>query len=147
MGIMAQAIIRKAVPQVVQKAGVKAGVKPVVKQATGFEVMDINNIEFLASGRGGGKPMDPAVQRLIDKALTLEIGQGIKIPTSMRLQRTINGNNGATSVLHTYKGAQSLSKKSKANEMRFRTRRDVNENLWLFRVELLETAVPVEEVE
>ena len=74
---MAQQIVRKAVPAVIQKQVVKAGVKPVVKQAEGFQVMDISSIEFLSSGRGGGKPMDPAVQKLIDKAMTLEIGQGI----------------------------------------------------------------------
>jgi hypothetical protein len=112
--------------------------KQVVKSATkpldGFQVVSIDTIEFLPSGRGGGKPMDPATQKLVDKALSLQIGQGIKIPVNMRLQREINGANGK-SVLHTYKGAQSLSKKAKAGDMRFRTRRDVNDNLWLFRVE------------
>lgn len=124
-------VIRKPVPPTVHKAGVK----PAVKQADGFQVMDIANIEFLSSGRGGGKPMDPAVAKLIDKALTLQIGQGIKVPVNMRVQRTITGKNGAVSELHTYKGAQSLSKKSAEHDMRFRTRRDVANNLWLFRVE------------
>lgn len=138
---MAQ-VIRKAIPAVVQKT---AG-KPVVKQAEGFQVMNIANIEFLASGRGGGKPMDPAAQKLIDKAMTLQVGQGIKVPVSMRIERSITGKNGVTSTLHTYKGAQSLSKKSKENDIRFRTRRDVANNLWLFRVEpLIRTEVTVEE--
>lgn len=143
MAIM-KTIQKKAVPAVVTKAGIK----PIVKQAEGFQVMDISNIEFLSSGRGGGKPMDPAVQKLIDKALTLEIGQGIKVPVNMRIERTITGQNGASSTLHTYKGAQSLSKKSAAHEMRFRTRRDTANNLWLFRVEpLVVTEVTVQEEE
>lgn len=141
---MAQ-LTRKAVPAVVHKAGVKAGVKPAIV-ADGFKVVDISTLEFLTSGRGGGKPMDPAVAKLIDKALTLQVGQGIKIPLSMRIQRTITGKNGAVSELHTYKGAQSLSKRSLEQGMRFRTRRDTANNLWLFRVEPVVTT-PVEEVE
>jgi len=136
-------VIRKPVPAVVQKAAVKAVVKAGVKVADGFQVMDISNIEFLTSGRGGGKPMNPAVAKLIDKALTLEVGQGIKIPVSMRVQRNITGQNGMTSELHTYQGAQSLSKKSKAEGMRYRTRRDTTGNLWLFRVEPLPESVEV----
>jgi len=132
---MAQ-VIRRAVPAVV-KAGVKPVVKAGVKPVDGFQVVSVDSIEFLASGRGGGKPMNPAVARLIDKALTLEIGQGIKVPVTLRQERTINGVNGVSSVLHTYQGAQSLSKKSKAHDMRFRTRRDTANNLWLFRVEPL----------
>ena len=134
---MAQVIRRPvAVPPTVHKAGVKPVVaKPTVKPTEGFQVVSIDSIEFLPSGRGGGKPMDPAVAKLIDKAMSLQIGQGIKVPLTLRQQRTINGKNGAVSELHTYKGAQSLSKKSLANDMRFRTRRDVSNNLWLFRVE------------
>jgi hypothetical protein len=143
---MAQ-VIRKAVPAVVQKAAVKPMVKAAVKPAEGFQVVSIDSIEFLASGRGGGKPMNPAVAKLIDKALTLEIGQGIKIPVSMRVQRNITGQNGVTSELHTYQGAQSLSKKSKAEGMRYRTRRDTTGNLWLFRVEPLPESVAVEVTE
>jgi hypothetical protein len=153
---MAQAI-RRAVPAVIQKAAVKplvkAAVKATVKATDGFQVMDISNIEFLSSGRGGGKPMDPAVARLIDKAVTLQVGQGIKVPVSMRLERQITGKNGVTSVLHTYKGAQTLSKRSTASldtdaPMRFRTRRDTANNLWLFRVEpIVVTAVAEAEAE
>ena len=127
---MAQ-VIKRTVPAVAHKVAAK----PTVKQADGFQVVSIDSIEFLSSGRGGGKPMDPAVQKLIDKAMTLQVGQGIKVPVSMRIERSITGQNGVTSTLHTYKGAQSLSKKSKANDMRFRTRRDVANNLWLFRIE------------
>ena len=142
---MAQVITRKPVPAVVHKtvAG-KPVVKTGVKQADGFQVVSIDSIEFLASGRGGGKPMNPAVAKLIDKALTLEIGQGFKVPVAMRLQRNITGQNGVTSELHTYQGAQSLSKKSKAEGKRYRTRRDTAGNLWLFRVEPLPEAVEVE---
>ena len=143
---MAQ-VIRKAVPAVIQKAAVKPTGKLVVKPTEGFQVVSIDSIEFLASGRGGGKPMNPAVAKLIDKALTLEIGQGIKVPVAMRVQRNITGQNGVTSELHTYQGAQSLSKKSKAEGMRYRTRRDTAGNLWLFRVEPLPEAVEVEVTE
>jgi hypothetical protein len=127
----------------------KVGVKTGVKVADGFQVMDMSSIEFLASGRGGGKPMDPAVARLIEKALTLDIGQGIKVPVALRVQRNITGQNGVTSELHTYKGAQSLSKrvansKHTDNPFRYRTRRDTAGNLWLFRVEPLPETVEVE---
>jgi len=148
--IMAQ-VIKRPIPAVVKQVAkpvslFKTTGKPIVKQAEGFQVVSIDTIEFLASGRGGGKPMNPAVAKLIEKALTLEIGQGIKVPVSLRVQRNITGQNGVTSELHTYQGAQSLSKKSKANDMRFRTRRDTNNNLWLFRVEPLEVVeVAVEE--
>lgn len=140
-------IIKKVVAgkQAVQTQ--KAGVKPASKPLDGFQVVSIDTIEFLPSGRGGGKPMDPAVQRLVDKALSLKIGQGFKVPTNMRMERVINGSNGAQSTLHTYKGAQSLSKKAKSQDMRFRTRRDVSNNLWLFRVEpLIVSEVTEEEV-
>jgi len=149
---MAQ-VIKRPIPAVVKQVAkpvslFKTTGKPIVKQAEGFQVVSIDTIEFLASGRGGGKPMNPAVAKLIEKALTLEIGQGIKVPVSLRVQRNITGQNGVTSELHTYQGAQSLSKKSKANDMRFRTRRDTNNNLWLFRVEPLEVVeVAVEEEE
>lgn len=130
---MAQ-VIRKPIPVVV-KPVVKAGVKPTVRPVSeGFQVVSIDSIEFLSSGRGGGKPMDPAVAKLVDKALTLQIGQGIKVPVAMRIDRTINGANGE-SILKTYQGAQTLSKRSTASGMRFRTRMDTSENLWLFRAE------------
>jgi hypothetical protein len=139
--------IIKTVPKVLAKPIAKVGVKTGLKVADGFQVVNVDSIEFLTSGRGGGKPMDPAVARLIEKALTLEVGQGIKVPVAMRIQRNITGQNGVTSELHTYKGAQSLSKKSKANDMRYRTRRDTANNLWLFRVEPLPESVPVEVTE
>ena len=158
MGIMAQAIIRKAVPQVIQKVGVKAGViqkvgvkagvKPVVKQE-GFQVVDVNTIDFLESGRGGGREADPAVEKLLASAFTLEIGQAIKIPIALRTMREIESANGNKSEIHQYKGAQTLSKraaktKDTENPYRFRTRRDKSGNMWLFRVEPLAEAVAVE---
>jgi hypothetical protein len=131
-------VIRKPVPAIPHKVVGKAPVaKPVAKPVEGYKVVSIDSIEFLPSGRGGGKPMNPAVAKLIEKAMSLEIGQGFIVPVSLRKERPITGANGVTSTLHTYDGAQSLSKKSKANDMRFRTRRDVNNNLWLFRVEPL----------
>lgn len=108
-------------------------------QDAGYKVVDIDSIEFLPSARGGGKPMDPATAKLIDAAMGLGIGQGFKIPATLRVEREINGKNGK-SVLHTYKGAVALSKRAAAHGARYRTRRDVNQNLWLFRVEPLEVA-------
>lgn len=123
-------IIKKAVQ------AVKAVSKPAVKVADGFQVVSVDSIEFLSSSRGGGKPMNPAVQKLVDKALTLQIGQGIKIPASMRQERKIvNSTTGAESTLFTYQGAPSVNKRAAANGLRFRTRRDVAGNLWLFAVE------------
>lgn len=143
---MATVTARKPVAQVqtarkVVQTGKAVAHKPV---ADGFAVVSIDTIDFLPSGRGGGKPMDPAVQKLVDKALSLQIGQGFKVPQSMRLNREIKGANG-TSTLYTYKGAPSLSKRAKAQDMRFRTRRDTAQNLWLFRVEPLEYVEVAEE--
>lgn len=136
------AVITKKVAQV-SKVAPKVAPK-VATQRDGFQVVDVDNIEFLSTGRGGGKPMDPATAALVNKALSLSIGQAIKVPQELRIKRGINGANGQ-SVLHTYKGAQSLSKRSKAQGMRFRTRRDTAGNLWLFRVEPLEVAEQVQE--
>lgn len=123
-------IIKKSVQ------AVKAAVKPVTKVHDSYQVVDVDSIEFLSSSRGGGKPMDPATAKLIDKALTLKIGQGIKIPAAMRQEREIvNSTTGVKSILYTYQGAQSLNKRAAVNGLRFRTRRDVSENLWLFSVE------------
>lgn len=116
----------------------KAAVKVAPKAAEGFQVVSVDSIEFLSSSRGGGKPMNPAVQKLVDKALTLQIGQGIKIPAAMRQEREIvNSATGAKSILYTYQGAPSVNKRASANGLRFRTRRDVAGNLWLFAVEPL----------
>lgn len=151
------AAIIRSVPKVIGKqvvVGVKQGMKQVVKPATGYEVVDMNSIEFLASGRGGGKPMNPAVAKLIEKAFSLSIGQALKVPVTLRTQKQItNATTGKSSEIHSYQGAQSLSKKAghtleTENPYRFRTRRDVNNNLWLFRVEpLITTEVTVEEEE
>lgn len=126
--------IRKPVPPVAAKPTGKVAVKPATKAVDGFQVVSIDSIEFLPSGRGGGKPMDPAVAKLVEKALSLQEGQGFKIPQSMRTQREITSASGATSILYTYKGAPSVSKHAAANEMTFKTRRDTQQNLWLFRV-------------
>ena len=116
----------------------KPVVKSVAKVNDGYQVVSMDSIEFLSTGRGGGKPMDPATQKLIDKALTLQIGQGIKIPANLRVERAItNSKTGVTATLYTYKGAQSLGKKAKDAGLRFRTRRDVTGNLWLFAAEPL----------
>lgn len=141
-------VIRKPVPaqgKKVTATAVKSTAKPSID---GFQIVSMDSIEFLPSGRGGGKPMDPAVQKLVDKALSLQIGQGFKVPASMRIQREIkNSTSGAVSTLFTYKGAPSLSKRAKAQDMRFRTRRDTAQNLWLFRVEPIEYVEATEEVE
>jgi len=146
------AIFKKPVPAVVQKAGVKTGAKVGVPVVDGFKVTDINTIDFLESGRGGGKPADPAVERLLTKAFTLEIGQGIKVPVTMRTMKEIVSANGNKAELHSYKGAQTLSKragktKDSENPYRFRTRRDKSGNLWLFRAEPVAEPVAVEGVE
>jgi len=128
--------IFKKTAQVIKPA-VKGSVKPVAKVADGFQVVSVDSIDFLETTRGGGgKPMDPATARLIEKALTLQIGQGLKVPTAMRIERKIvNSTTGAESILYTYKGAISLSKRVNPEEIRFRTRRDKTGNLWLFAVE------------
>jgi len=115
----------------------KAASKPMGKVADGFQVVSVESIDFLETTRGGGgKPMDPATAKLIEKALTLQIGQGIKVPIALRIERPIkNSTTGVESILYTYKGAVSLSKRVNPDEIRFRTRRDKTGNLWLFAVE------------
>ncbi len=124
---------------------VKKAVKKAVAQSEDFKIMDISNVEFLSpGGGGGGRTVSPEVQKLIQAAMNLKVGQGFKIPDHLRISREINGKNGK-SVLYTYKGAATLMKRAKSAGKKFRTRRDVNQNLWLFRVEPLEEAVDSEE--
>jgi len=121
--------------------------KAVVKKSvvsSGYQIVDIDTIEFMPSGRGGGRAMDPATATLIEHALKLKIGQGFKVPASLRIQREINGVNGK-SVLYTYKGAPALSRRAKTQNMRYRTRRDTAGNLWLFRATPLEVSEAVVE--
>ena len=55
------AIFKKPVPAVIQKAAVKPQLgKPAIKPAEGFQVVSIDSIEFLTSGRGGGKQIGRA---------------------------------------------------------------------------------------
>lgn len=131
-------ITKKPVAKIAAKAHVNVG-KVAAKPNDGYAVVSIDTIEFAASGRGGGRAMDPAVQKLVDNALKLEIGQGFKVPQALRVQRVItNSQTGAESTLYTYKGAPALSRRAKQAEKRFRTRRDVAGALWLFRVEPLQ---------
>lgn len=143
---------KQVIPPVTHKVGLKVAAKAGIAVADGFKVTDISTIDFLESGRGGGVAADPAVERLIAKAFTLEISQGIKVPVSMRTMKVIESKNGNKAELHSYKGAQTLSKragktKDSENPYRFRTRRDKSGNLWLFRAEPLAEPVPVEGVE
>ena len=130
MAIMAKKVIGKVAsvaPMVQGKKPVtpvaQVGKKPVTPVATvkknpqDFEVFDMSNIQLLPKAGGGGKAMSP----FATKCLGLEIGQGIKISEEKY-------NNG--------KGVASLYAAAKRRGIKFRVRRDVTGQLWLFRIEL-----------
>jgi len=95
-------------------APVKAVTKTAPKQE-GFEVFDMNGIELVAKGGGGGRGMSPFAA----KVFSLENGQGFKI---------------SDEKYNAGKGVASLYAGAKRRGIKLRVRRDTNGQLWLFRV-------------
>lgn len=117
------AILKKPVPAVVKQIAKPIHVpvnKPVAKVAKqeGFEVVDMTDImaTLQTKGGGGGRGLSP----FATKAFSLENGQGFKISDEKY------GENGK-GMASTYAGAA-------RRHMKLRVRRDVNGQLWLFRV-------------
>lgn len=112
-------IVKKPVPQVVKPAA-----KPVVKPATvkatvkpqGFEPVDMSTIQLVPKAGGGGKSLSP----FATKVFGLAHGTGFKISEEQY------GENGKK-LASTYAGAARRG-------IKLRVRRDVNGQLWLFRV-------------
>lgn len=110
--------ILKTVSKVAPKVAPKVAGKPVatVAKKDGFEVMDMSSIQLVPKGGGGGgKALSPFAQ----KVFALQNGQGFKIS-----EEKYNAGKGVASL---YAGA-------KRRNIKLRVRRDINGQLWLFRV-------------
>ena len=109
-------IIKKPVPQVVAKVAPKVVAKVAPKD--GYQVIDMSTIQLQpkSSGGGGGKALSPFAV----KVFSLENGQGFKISE----ERYGDKGKGIASV---YAGAA-------RRNIKLRVRRDMNNQLWLFRV-------------
>lgn len=132
---MAQVIKRATQPvQQVARPAVRQAAQParVAKPADGFQIVNESDIEFAT--RGGGRGASPEVEALKAKLRGLKIGQGLKLPVAMVIEREINGKNG-TSILRTYKGANSVGKMAYNENLTFQTRRDTQNSIYVFRVE------------
>jgi len=109
-------IIKRPVPQVVAKVAPKVVAK-VAPKVDGFQVIDMSTIQLQPkSSVGGGKPPSP----FSIKVFSLENGQGFKISE----ERYGDKGKGIASV---YAGAA-------RRNIKLRVRRDINNQLWLFRV-------------
>lgn len=134
---MVKKVVKASAP--VHKVAQKATQRTPVDLIEGAEVLDMNSgdIEFL--GKEGGRQASPEVEALRSKASGLKIGQGFAIPKALLVEREVtNSKTGATSVIYTYKGANTISKMASKSGMRFRTRRTVDGKMILFRVTPLE---------
>jgi hypothetical protein len=124
-------ITKKVVAPVKVAAKVAAPVKTVAKVApkveANYEAYDMSDIVLVPKGGGGG---GRALSPLANAAFSLEIGQGIKISDKL-----YNGGKGVASL---YAGA-------KRRNIKLRTRRDNQGNMWLFRIEMPEVEEVVEE--
>lgn len=110
---------------------VAAPVRVAVAKSDGFQVVNESEIEFAT--RGGGRGASPEVEALKAKLRSLKIGQGVKVPLNMLVEREITGKNG-TSILRTYKGANTVAKMAYNEGMTFQTRRDTQNHLYVFHV-------------
>jgi len=99
----------------------------------GVVSFDSDSIDWVGRSGGGGRAASPENQAIRDKADGLKVGQGFVIPKAMVTIRPItNSKTGQTSTLYTYKGASLVHK---LEGKKFRTKRDTNNNLYLFRVQ------------
>ena len=98
----------------IQKAVAKATVKPE------YEILSMDNIELVAKGGGGGKTLSA----FSTNAFSLGHGQGFKISDEKYGEK-------GKGMASTYAGAARRG-------IKLRVRRDVNGQLWLFRVSEVE---------
>ena len=115
-------VVKVATPT---KVVAKQPAKPISKE---FEIVSMDGIQ-LAPKAGGGR----GLSELAAKTFSLEIGQGFKISDDTY---GVSG-----------KGVASLYAGAKRREIKLRVRRDLNGQLWMFRVEMPETETPVVEKE
>lgn len=105
--------VSKVAPKVAQKIAPKVAT---VAKKDGFEVMDMSSIQLVPKGGGGG---GKALSPFAAKVFALQNGQGFKIS-----EEKYNAGKGVASL---YAGA-------KRRNIKLRVRKDVNGQLWLFRV-------------
>lgn len=110
--------ILKTVSKVAPKVAPKVAGKPVatVAKKDGFEVMDMSSIQLVPKGGGGG---GKALSQFAQKVFSLQNGQGFKI---------------SDEKYNAGKGVASLYAGAKRRNIKLRVRKDVNGQLWLFRV-------------
>lgn len=77
------------------------------------------------------RAVKPENQALVDKASTLKIGQGFKIPSGMLFENEVTAANGKVYTLQGYR-AYNLIRKIEGKK--FSTRRDSAGNMYLFRI-------------
>lgn len=126
---MAQ-VIRKAAVAVAARPAVRQAAQPArqaARQSDGFTVVEIDQVQLAT--RGGGRGASPEVESLKAKLRTLRIGQGIKLPLNLQTERNVNG-----SIIRSYKGYNSVGKMGANEGLFFKTRRDVENNLYIFHV-------------
>ena len=113
---------------VAKKAVATIAKKPVatVAKKDGFEIMDMGSIQLVPKGGGGG---GKALSPFAAKVFGLLNGQGIKIS-----EEKYNAGKGVASL---YAGA-------KRRGIKLRVRKDVNGQLWLFRVSEEDEAEAIE---
>ena len=116
-----------------QKSQVSKKEVSVLAQIEGADVVSIDEIELMPRAGGGGRGASPEVELLRSKARTLKIGQGFQIPVSLQVERKITSKNGE-STLYTYKGAAAIAKLKEKEGKHFRTRRDKQGRMYIFRV-------------
>jgi hypothetical protein len=111
-------IIKKAVTAQVVKVAPKVAVKATVKTApkVGFEIVDMDSIQLVPKAGGGGR----GLSEFGAKVYGLPHGKGFKISEEQY------GDNGK-GMASTYAGAARRG-------IKLRVRRDVNNQLWVFRV-------------
>ena len=109
--------VLKTVSKIAPKVIPTVAKKPVAQvKKDGYEVMDMSSIQLVPKGGGGG---GKALSPFATKVFSLQHGQGFKIS-----EEKYNAGKGVASL---YAGA-------KRRNIKLRVRKDVNGQLWLFRV-------------
>jgi hypothetical protein len=91
--------------------------QPVAKKPEGYEIVDMSTVQLVPKGSGGGgRSLSP----FAIKVFSLQNGQGMKISAERY------GESG--------KGLASLYAGAKRRNIKLRARKDINGNIWLFRL-------------
>jgi hypothetical protein len=102
-------------------------------------ILDMDQVGLISNRQGGGREAAPEIKALVDKALSLEIGQGFIVPPSLLIGRKLGD-----ATVWSYKGYNSLRKIAVDNDMRYRMGVDEKGNRYIRRVEPLAKSEVVE---